>query len=459
MNRFTFAVLASACLFAAQRARAADLPVPFNHVEFKQVGNTYSWTPLTGPTPGGGGVIFRGDTSISTAEPKISTMQRLPFDKRGDVPASQMAKVTSPFTKAAFGKALMLAGKIAWPIGALMQAGEIVDFLKGFGIQDLTNTGGEIRGKIKYPTGYWTGPGGNSYPSAQAACSAVKPGTWTEQSPYYPNQMDCIGYVTGSTTLTGAWGSTTFVMQGEATELIEQQQIEEKIAQETAWRDAHARALQEALKVPGVKLETQTPNIVGPTSVPGSKTTATSSTQVAEGTTKQVPFGTPGAQPATVTTTTTTTNNAAYNGNQVTHNTTTSTVTNITNNIINQTDTTTDKQETKEDDQEEETPSDTPLGDLPVLYERKYPDGLTGIWNTKSAEIKQSPLFNLAEQLMPTGLTSGTCPSWRVDLGFGGGFGEYGLQDVSPPCWVWDIAKVIIIASALILARALVFGG
>lgn len=101
--------------------------------------------------------------------------------------------------------------------------------------------------------------------------------------------------------------------------------------------------------------------------------------------------------------------------------------------------------------------TDKPLPEQPKLYEPKYPDGITGLWNSKLQEIKATPLFNLAPSLLPN-VSAGTCPSWKVDLSIDG-WTNAGLQDVSPPCWVWDVAKLVIIASALLLARRLIFGG
>lgn len=101
--------------------------------------------------------------------------------------------------------------------------------------------------------------------------------------------------------------------------------------------------------------------------------------------------------------------------------------------------------------------TDKPLPDQPKLYEPKYPDGISGVWNSKIQEIKATPLFNLAPSLLPT-VSGGSCPSWKVDLSIDG-WTNAGLQDVSPPCWVWDVAKLVIIASALLLARRLIFGG
>ncbi|MBI2724745.1 MAG: hypothetical protein HYX42_00700 [Polaromonas sp.] len=102
--------------------------------------------------------------------------------------------------------------------------------------------------------------------------------------------------------------------------------------------------------------------------------------------------------------------------------------------------------------------NDVGLPPIPMLYERKYPEGLTGIWNQKSQQIKQSSTFTLAERLMPTTLTAGACPSWVIPLNFAS-WASYGEYNVAPPCWIWDVAKTIIIISALMLARSLIFGG
>ena len=500
MNPFTFAVLAAASLFVAQRSHAADLPVKYDHVEYKQTGNTYKWQPLHGATPGGNGITFRGPTGIDTVQPKINTLERLPYDKRGTVPPSQMAKVSSPFTKKAFGSALMLAGRASWPIGVVLTAGELYDYFLEEGVFDIKNTPDGITGKVVRKTiqdfpqdglYYISGePDDNKFgPTPAQACISQAPAyvaaSWSGFSLVSASLQ---GTKCAVTLLQNAPNSDPYttllninfsakpcppnstpkapnlctVTSGTVQEL-NQTELEDYIASKSGWPTSAARALQSALNTPGVTIQTEPPAVTGPSSIPGSTTTTTTKTQVAPGTTTPVAPGTPGAQPATSTTTTTTTTNNKYEGSSVTNNTTTTTVTNITNNVTNQTtkDTPDEKkeEETKEDDNEDETPTNKDLGDIPELYERKYPDGLSGIWNTKSAEIKQTPLFTLPTLLMPTGLSSGTCPSWQIDLSFGGAWGDYGSQDVSPPCWIWDIARVIIIASALILARALVFGG
>lgn len=208
------------------------------------------------------------------------------------------------------------------------------------------------------------------------------------------------------------------------------------------------------------KFETSQPVVSGPASSPGSTSTTSKETTVSQGTTQPTAPGTPGAQPATQTTTTTTTNNYTYNNNVVNNTITTITTTTIKNNVTGETSPpTTDTETTDKPDQEEEVPPvDTPLGEIPKLYERKYPEGLVGIWNTKSEQIKQASVFTLAAQLMPTGLDAGTCPSWPIVLEFAS-WASYGEHDFAPPCWIWDVAKGIIIVSALMLARSLIFGG
>lgn len=205
------------------------------------------------------------------------------------------------------------------------------------------------------------------------------------------------------------------------------------------------------------------PAVTGPATVPGQKTETSTQVRVHPGTTTEVAPGTnTETQQATKTTTTTATHNVTYNENKVTYNTTNITNTTITNNVTNQTSTTTDTTKVEDDSKVEDKPEDpavdTPLGDIPKLYERKYPDGIVGIWNDKSQQIKETPLATFVQTLMPTGFVSGTCPSWTIDLSLAQ-WADMGTHVVEAPCWVWGVAKTIVIISALLLARSLIFGG
>lgn len=105
---------------------------------------------------------------------------------------------------------------------------------------------------------------------------------------------------------------------------------------------------------------------------------------------------------------------------------------------------------------EEESASDTPLPGIPELYERKYPNGIKGVWDTKIDAIKQSSLFSLVPGLTPN-LGDGGCPVWQIRLDVG--VADFGMVDLSLPCNVWAFIRVCIIVTALFLARRLIFGG
>lgn len=156
----------------------------------------------------------------------------------------------------------------------------------------------------------------------------------------------------------------------------------------------------------------------------------------------------------------------SYSGDSVTAgspirtSTTTSTTTNPDGTTSTSTSTTTETTEPGDSGSEtpEGVPTDTALPEVPKLYDRKYPQGMEGIWNEKKAQLLNTPLASLPGRLMPVGYTSGQCPTWTIPLDMAG-FHDWGVADVSPPCWLWDVARVIIILGALILARALIFGG
>lgn len=107
---------------------------------------------------------------------------------------------------------------------------------------------------------------------------------------------------------------------------------------------------------------------------------------------------------------------------------------------------------------EEATPSDTALPPVPDLYERKYPNGMEGIWAEQKEALKGTSLVSLVGKLMPNVGDGGTCPTWTLNLDVAQ-WASFGTHDVAPPCWIWDVAKAILILSALLLARALIFGG
>lgn len=133
------------------------------------------------------------------------------------------------------------------------------------------------------------------------------------------------------------------------------------------------------------------------------------------------------------------------------------TVTTITNNVTNVTNIV-NETTTETDEAPEETVSDSPMPDLPELYEQKYKDGLTGVVTAKIAELKQTPLFQLPNSLMGDLPSSGQCPAWQLDLNFAS-WANFGIHSIGADCAIWDFAALVVLISAAILCRALIFGG
>lgn len=100
----------------------------------------------------------------------------------------------------------------------------------------------------------------------------------------------------------------------------------------------------------------------------------------------------------------------------------------------------------------------TGAGQFGKLYEPKYPQGPVEVWKQSSAGIKNSGLGSLAMALMPKIGDGGAAPVWIIDFNLRP-LGDFGVHDISPPLWLWDVLKAITILTALITARRLIFGG
>ncbi len=111
----------------------------------------------------------------------------------------------------------------------------------------------------------------------------------------------------------------------------------------------------------------------------------------------------------------------------------------------------------KEKDPSEEAKwENSDLPEVPDLYERKYPDGLAGVWEVQSAKLLSGPIFQFLDGLVPQ-VGNGGCPTWQwpsaqvLGITVGG--------DISVPCYVWSFVRLVMVISALLLARRLIFGG
>jgi hypothetical protein len=94
---------------------------------------------------------------------------------------------------------------------------------------------------------------------------------------------------------------------------------------------------------------------------------------------------------------------------------------------------------------------------IPILYKRKYEEGIVGVWKDKKAQLTSTGLGSLLSAMIPSVGPSGGCPVFSIPaqigpLSFGSGYS-------GPPCYIWDFCKVVVLLGSAFLARALVFGG
>jgi len=310
MQKHHFALaVALLCAAPVYAQTSGNLPTNYLPVEQKQFGNSYQWTPANA-APSTSGAVYgpnRGWSEISNAEPKINTYQKLPFDNRASIPDAQKAKIASPFTKANFGKALTFGARQLWPIGAVITAGEIYDYLNSEGFLNARNTpegiiADKVREVMEDPRYVWSSSRlGDSvrFSSQQAACNATlnwhyqaNPATTyaittcSYDAGIVIRQINIYGGTAGYYNYSmGRWaspcGGGEVWIDGErkckaaTVDKLNQQQIEDQIAQDAGWPTSAARALQKALEVPGNHLKTEPPTVTGPSSIPGTTTTTT----------------------------------------------------------------------------------------------------------------------------------------------------------------------------------------
>lgn len=286
------------------------------------------------------------------------------IEGRANLPVAGTGKtvpvdVKAPLSRRNFGKALILAGKIAWPIGVALQAGDIFDYLTSQGYEDIVNTPDGVTGRRPYSI-YFEGKQYRAsgatgwYPTPEIGCSAYVDylGTTSTATVYSYVGVSADQYRNWKCSFTSKYltNPVNNVSQSMFTrtagsnevayvELNNDQEFIDDLAQRSGWPTSSARALAEALRVPGIapSVVTDTPNIVGPFAVPGEKTTTSEPAKLIPGTTTVAPPGTTVTEPGTITRTSQTVSNITYNQNTATTTNTTTSTTNITNNVTNQT--------------------------------------------------------------------------------------------------------------------------
>jgi len=92
------------------------------------------------------------------------------------------------------------------------------------------------------------------------------------------------------------------------------------------------------------------------------------------------------------------------------------------------------------------------------LWKKKYPNGISGVLNEKFTAIKASSLGGLVGQLAPNLPNTGACPSWSFAMNIGQHM-NFGGASLNMPCGVWSFVRIVLLITAALVARRLIFGG
>lgn len=488
---------------------AIDQMYNWNGLEFVTSGNVTHVHPASPQS-----TVLRGGWTldISDVEPKATATHPVPYKNQSNALVTVKPQIDPSKVGAKAAQALKAGAKGFGYVGLASIACDLTDCasaasaLLGWGVEKLDlNTDGTISALVPDPNADLSYSDGHTY--HLNGVSALSLGTFCTAYISYANSRITGGWyytfhsltpeinscrvnqhrpngdvysVTGWTA-NRSGGSSCLVGQpivngvcnGSAT--VEQPLTDYFSGRYTGkgWDHHWAKMTAEIVKNGGnVFTDGTSTDITGPAIVPISTSETKTSVSLVPGTTTPAPVGHIGpTDSGTQTTTTTTTAHNKYNPAPLTSGTSgspasgpsmettqkTTTTTSITNNVTNITnivnETTTEK-----DEAPEEAPTDTPFADLPELYKQKYPDGLIGVLRTQTAAMKATPLFQLPMQLMGDLPQTGQCPSWQLDLSLAS-WASFGTYNVGADCSIWDFAGWVIVISAFILARQLIFGG
>jgi len=187
-------------------------------------------------------------------------------------------------------------------------------------------------------------------------------------------------------------------------------------------------------------------DLSGPSQQLGPASTTTSQTRNPDGTSS--------------TTVTSTQNKYDYKYGNTYYDYSTTTTTNINRDGVITTVEESDKQPSDESPSENEEPEytfeDADFPPVTSFYERKYPDGLQGVWSKAKTDLDNSAFIQFLYSFVPS--FSGSCPSFGLNMNISS-WAAYGFQSFSSICYVLDFVKAILLVTALFTARAITFGG
>lgn len=485
--------------------------IPYNgepNIEMKRSGNTYTWVPASsGP---GAGVTFQSSAGISTVDPKMNYQTQIPYQNKAgaaakvNISASIDPKKVASKAASAISAAAGALSSSPYVTVAAIGCSVFCDSLIAWGVDKLNRNSD---GSYSVDTPDSNAPKSDGYQyfaeshmwqtmslTYQGACSAYmsiisssKPNSLVYLSSCSSNLVRLnvitngvtadfsspISKYTVSSCPSGWYVGSSGCTQNAPTFSQPLETYLESNYKGKGWDPHWAEMTAEIIKNKiNVFTDGTSADITGPIIVPVSGTETKTGVTLISGTTNIAPQGYTGAtDPGTQTTTTTTTarntfspaplssgsSSSAPSGPSMTTTTEKLTTTSITNNITNTTNIVNQSTEKSEDPPEEEV-KDTPLGPIPDLYKQKYPNGLKGVVTQKIEVLKTTPLFSLPMQLMGNLPDTGNCPSWQLDLNLAT-WANFGTHNIGADCSVWQFASVVVLISAFILARALVFGG
>lgn len=109
----------------------------------------------------------------------------------------------------------------------------------------------------------------------------------------------------------------------------------------------------------------------------------------------------------------------------------------------------------KKEDPKPDPVTDTPLGDLPKLYESRYPDGMVGVWKASKPNVQTTPFFQAIASMFPS-FGGGTCPAFSLNLNVMP-HGMFGVRTIDVSCSVFQVVGLIMLATAAFTARKILF--
>jgi len=367
----------------ALSAGAAEIPFEGqrNTIEYKQAGNTYTWSPVTGETPKSG-IPYRPDLAkgaVSDTEPKVKWSPRLPYEhKGGDAAKVNIRASVDPAKVAAKAKDAIKAGAAGLASGGgyvalasitcTLLCDAAIDALRDWGFDSISlsddvyvngeSQSSEISSGYKYRSTFREKDPWDWFLSPYSACTYYYGESFQPTIDGNGVAIDCRygGSVRSLNRTSSECSAGKYILNNQCFDSEPSVEIplsDYLMSNYTGkgWSHHWAKMTAQIVAANGnVFTDGTSVDITGPSIVPLSTSETRTSVNLIPGTNTPAPVGHTGpTDPGTQTTTSTTTAKNVYNpapfgtgsGPSMTTGQQVQTTTNITNNITNNTTTTT----------------------------------------------------------------------------------------------------------------------